>query len=78
MPRSFGIFRKVVLLRDFGNQFVDQELREAAVDGIVFEDALEAALRVRISGGQDAGIDEDPDHRREIVLRDQVVEDHGT
>ena len=43
---SFGSFDRVYFFADCGDQLLDQELREAAADVVVLEDALIAILRL--------------------------------
>ena len=71
-----GVLREVVLARHFGNQLFQQEAREARAQRIVLEYALEAVLVVVGERGEHSRIDEDADQRRQLVLRDQVVEHH--
>ena len=60
-----------VLLRDEGQQLVDEELGVGAAERIVLEAAV-AAVRAA-----HAGVDEDADGHRHLSLGDEVVEDDG-
>jgi hypothetical protein len=75
----FGIAGERILLRDFGQNFLEEETRVAVAEGVVFEAAVAGARAFfgRTLGRIVAGVDEDRDRHGHLAAGDEIVEDDG-
>src|SRR5579863_8897373 len=64
------------MARHFRNQLVEEKFGKTATERVIFIDAVIAILDGIGRDGEYAGIYEDADHWRQIMFRDQVIEDH--
>jgi len=69
---GMGAEFEAVLGVDGGEEFIDQELQVGQRDAVVLIAAIEARQGVLIRGGDDAGLDEDADERRDVFLCDEI------
>ena len=60
-----------------GQKLLNKELRIGVGDAVVLVAAVEARPRVLIRRRNDAGLDEETDERRNVLLGDEIVEDDG-
>ena len=74
-----GVFGDVVIFRDEGEHFLDEEVGVVGAHAIVFVGAVEAGLGVFTSGGRgdDAGVDEETDGDGHVSGGDELVEGIG-